>query len=108
MSFENHAGGADNRGSGCGCFLKVIAAALAVWLVVAAVQGVQTSRAYQKGVSLILSGQYEQAAEALSPIRERNYRDTKGLLLLCEAHRDYENGLAVRAYSTLALAEFRF
>ena len=56
---------------------------------------------YKNAVSMLEQKDYKQAVELFTPLCNDGYRDSEDLLLLCNAHQEFDSGDIVDAYFTL-------
>ena len=87
---------------------SILGAGLVLLIAISAVNSSRTAAAYNNAETLIAEGHYEQAADMLASIKEKDYKDTSALLLLCQAHSQYASGRSVDAYYTMQDARFRY
>ena len=86
--------------------LIALGCALVCLIAAAVCRHVKTASVYRQAEIMIADGRYAQAGELLETIRDSSYRDTAGLLLLCEAYGRYEAGDSLYAYRLLERASF--
>lgn len=79
----------------------LLTAIITVFIVIFVINQLKLSSVYKKGEELIAANEYEQAIEQLSIIKEKNYKDTKSLIALCEAYKFYESGYISLAYDRI-------
>lgn len=87
---------------------SILGAGVVLLIVLSVMNSSRLAAAYENAESLIASGQYEQASTVLEPIKEKDYKDTAALILLCKAHSQYDAGRTVDAYYTMQDARFRY
>ena len=63
---------------------------------------------YDRAVSLVDSGAYQEAGALFEEIRSENYRDTKAYIRLCDAHIKQEKGDIDSAFNDVVCSEFKF
>lgn len=87
---------------------SILGAAVAVLIIIGAVNSAQVDTAYTKAKALISEQQYAQAVESLEQIEDKNYKDTAALIKLCNAYDQYNSGRIVDAYYTLKGVSFQY
>lgn len=80
---------------------SLIGAGILILITVSVVRLSRTGIIYDEALDQIEAGNYQQAAAILQQIEKNDYKDTKGLLLLCKAHQEYDSGRALTAYYTM-------
>lgn len=83
-----------------------IGAALVAVIAVNIGSSIQISSAYEDGLKLIATEDYQQAREKLLQIEDQNYKDTADYLALCDAHIDYDAGNLSGAYFSINSVDF--
>lgn len=87
---------------------SILGAGLILLIVISSVNSSRLAADYSNAEMLISKGQYAEATAMLEPIKEKDYKDTSALLLLCKAHTQYDAGRSVDAYYTMQDAHFRY
>lgn len=85
--------------------------AILVVIIFITVTGIRTAgvaSTYEKAESLITQEKYEQAGILLETIEDKNYKDTKSLIVLCEAYTEHSAGYSVDAYHALNKVTFYY
>lgn len=85
---------------------SILGAGILILIAVSAISHSRTAAIYNDALDQVASGDYEQAALTLRQIEEDGYKDTRSLLLLCEAHKEYDSDRAIDAYYTMQDARF--
>lgn len=93
---------------GCLTATGIIGAIVAVFIAISVVNSANLSKAYDKAVSLVDSGSYNEAKELFEEIEEKNYHDTAAYISLCEAHIDYDKGRISSAYYDMNNVRFYY
>lgn len=81
--------------------IVLLTAIIIVIVVILTISQLKLSSVYRKGEEFIAANEYEQAIEQFSLIKRKNYKDTKSLISLCEAHKFYESGNISLAYDRI-------
>lgn len=87
---------------------SILGAGIVLLIIVSVINSSRLAASYENAESLIAAGQYEQASTVLEPIKDKDYKDTAALILLCKAHSQYDAGRSVDAYYTMQDARFRY
>lgn len=87
---------------------SIFGACVVLLIVLSVINSSRLAATYENAESLIASGQYGQASTVLEPIKEKDYKDTAALILLCKAHSQYDAGRSIDAYYTMQDARFLY
>lgn len=87
---------------------SIFGACVVLLIVLSVINSSRLAATYENAESLIASGQYGQASTVLEPIKEKDYKDTAALILLCKAHSQYDAGRSIDAYDTMQDARFLY
>ena len=88
--------------------MLIILGVFSIWLIVGVINNARTRAVYDDAEKLIAEEQYAQASELLERIKDSKYQDTESLMLLCEAHLQYDNGDKLYAYHLMSQASFQY
>jgi len=69
---------------------------------------IKIDKIYKSAEEYIIQEKYKEAADLLKSIEEKKYKDTFGLITLCECYIDYEKGRGADAYYDLKNIEFHW
>lgn len=87
---------------------SIFGACVVLLIVLSVINSSRLAATYENAESLIASGQYGQASTVLETIKEKDYKDTAALILLCKAHSQYDAGRSIDAYYTMQDARFLY